>query len=52
MSLLGGHEILVERRNGVGGNTLLGELGMGIMSSGVSSQSVGWMSISIDRDRM
>ena len=50
MSLLGGREILVERRNGGGGNTLLGEIGKGMTSSSVSSQSVGWMST--DRDQM
>jgi len=50
MSLLGGREILVERRNGGSGNTLLGEIGMGMASSNVSSQSVGRMST--DRDRM
>jgi len=30
MSLLGGCEILLERRNSGGGNTLLGEIGMGM----------------------
>jgi len=50
MSLLGGREILVERRNVGGGNTLLGEIGMGMTSSSVSSQSVVWMST--DHDQM
>ena len=47
MSLFGGREILVECCNGGSSNTLLGEIEMGMTSSCVSSQSVGWMSLII-----
>jgi len=52
MSLFGGCEVLVDHRSVVGGNTLLGEIEMGMTSSSVSSQSVCWKPSSIDRDQM
>ena len=40
MSLFGGHEVLEDRCIVVGGNTLLGEIEMGMTSSSVSSVSL------------